>query len=205
MESNEMGLVLFISRGKDNENVAGFKQRTYQFLTKEPANSGILKRKFKKFVEKGEFLERSRFYYSVNKRDRNKTKRALLHYLIDHDDLDLGRLDNLAAGISAKPENKAENKWMLDLDIDFNADYDDYIKEQRKLNKLLKCVIQDSGDENIVDRIIDTPNGYHIIVKHGFDTRNILDKYPNLELKRDDFYLVDTGINETIKSEREEN
>lgn len=198
MESNEMGLVLFISRGKDNEDVVGFKQRTYQFLTKEPANSGILKKKFKKFVEKSEPLERSRFYYSVNKRDMNKTRKALLHYLIDHDKQDLSKLDNLAASISAKPENKAENKWMLDFDTGYCT------KEPCKLNKLIKCVIQDSGDENIVDRIIDTPNGYHIIIKHGFDTRNVLDKYPNLELKRDDFYLIDTGINETIKSEREE-
>ena len=36
-----------------------------------------------------------------------------------------------------------------------------------------------------------TPHGYAVIVKHGFDTRKLLEKWgKDVELKRDDMLLV---------------
>lgn len=189
METSKMGLVLFISRNKDNEHIKGFKQRTYQFLTTEPADSVILTVKFKEFVAKGKFYEISRFYYSVNKRDGVKVKKSLLHYLIDQDNVDLSKMDNIVAKIAAKAENKAENRWMLDFDIVDKQQVDDFIAE----------VIRDSGDKDIIDKVVNSLNGQHIILKHGFNTRNILTRYPNVELKRDGFYQVNSGINKVRK------
>lgn len=36
-----------------------------------------------------------------------------------------------------------------------------------------------------------TPNGYAVIVAHGFDTRELLANYPFVELKRDAMLCVD--------------
>ena len=35
-----------------------------------------------------------------------------------------------------------------------------------------------------------TPNGYAVVVERGFDSRDLLSKYPFVELKRDDMLCV---------------
>lgn len=47
---------------------------------------------------------------------------------------------------------------------------------------------------NLTDEEIEfseTVTGFAVVVKHGFDTRNLLKKWKNVELKRDDMLLVD--------------
>ena len=35
-----------------------------------------------------------------------------------------------------------------------------------------------------------TPNGYAVILEHGFDTRELLSKWKDVELKRDDMLCI---------------
>lgn len=42
----------------------------------------------------------------------------------------------------------------------------------------------DLASNNAVEYVKQTPNGYHVVVSHGFDTRDLYNKYPNLEVKR---------------------
>lgn len=113
---------------------------------------------------------RLRAYVSVNTRDTEKTKRALQHALID-DTIDLEKIESKLAGIASKPENSLTKKWLFDCDLepgkfeDFLVDLENYYKGSYEKYK--------------------TPNGFGVIVEHGFDTREILEKYKDVELKRD--------------------
>ena len=35
-----------------------------------------------------------------------------------------------------------------------------------------------------------TPNGYAVVLEHGFDTRELLSKWKDVELKRDDMLCI---------------
>lgn len=85
--------VQFVSRNKDNKDIEGFTQRHNVFLTREPQDSAKLMEKFKEFCAKGVPGETSRFYYSVNARDEEVTKRLLQKYIIEHPDCDICKLD----------------------------------------------------------------------------------------------------------------
>lgn len=180
----ELGLILFVSRNKDNFGLPDFKQRKYQFLTNKAPDDPKNMDKFQDFVSKGVNGELSRYYYSVNKRDSRKIQKDIIHYLIDNN-VNISKLDSLASRIAAKPENRSENKWLFDFDIGLIAEHG-----TPKLDHFIEDIFEMSGDRDILESISDTITGYHIIVKHGFDTRILLEKYPNIELKRDDMRLI---------------
>lgn len=178
----ELGLVLFISRKKDNSGLPGFKRREYQFLTNKAPDDPTIMDKFQDFVSNGVDRELSRYYYSVNKRNSDRVQKAIIHHLIDNS-VNISKLDSLASRIAAKSENRSENKWLFDFDLIAE-------KDDPKLDHFIKDISEMSGDCNILESISDTITGYHVIVKHGFDTRVLLEKYPNVELKRDDMQLI---------------
>lgn len=180
----ELHLVLFKSRNKDNKHLGKeYKQRSYQFLTTLDKDDPKLIQEFNNFVDKGMTLEVSRFYYSVNSRSEKKTKQALLHYLIDND-VDLSKIDNLTARLSSKPENRSSSKWLFDCDF----------KDENVLNELIENIKTLSSEEDIVEIVKPTPSGYHIVVKHGFDTRKLFAKAEELDLdvtlKKDEFLFM---------------
>lgn len=143
--------------------------------------------KFNDFVNKGLVGELSRLYISVNRRDDDKVHKGLLHYLIDHPDTDLSKIDSKIASIASKAENRAESKWLFDIDI---QDYDKVAEFIGDLGKYL--------DIKLISQPHKTINGWYTIVQHGFDTRELLNKWKqDVDLKRDDMKLLAYGKNKT--------
>lgn len=126
-------------------------------------------------------------YISVNRRDNDKVHKCLLHYLIDHPDTDLSKIDSKIASIASKTENRADSKWLFDIDI---QDYDKVAEFIGDLGKYL--------DIKLISQPHKTINGWHTIVQHGFDTRELMDKWnQDIDLKRDDMKLLAYGKNKT--------
>lgn len=175
-EDKELKVVLFTSRNKDNKDLSSFEKRSMVFLTSKDAYD--LQGLFRNFVEEGVVGELSRFYQSVNTRDNNKVRKALMHYLLDHEDFDMSKLDSKVASLAARSENRKQSKWLFDFDEELHL-LNDFVKEVR--GNLPSSV-------HVVPH--QTPNGYAVVVDRGFDTRELLEKWPNVELKRDDMLCV---------------
>ena len=100
-------------------------------------------------------------------------------------DVDLTNVESLTAKLAAKVENRAENKWLFDCDFNDSNMFESFLKD----------VKSQSNDPKIVETVKETKNGYHVVVKHGFDTRNLLETYPEVSLKRDRFLYIDSKEN----------
>lgn len=173
--------VLFVSRNKDNKWLNNsfykpFKPRTKSFVARvSPFDVSSLYDEFKAFVNAGTNGEISRLYVSANARDERKVHRVLMHELIDKPDFDMTKIDSKIASIAMKPVNRKTSHWLFDFDRDdFNLFYDFETDVSKQTNILAQKR---------------TMNGYVLVVSHGFDTREILQKYPMATLKRDAMIL----------------
>ena len=175
--TDNLRVALFVSRNKDNAHIEGFRERRVPFLTSK--NDRELMEDFKFFVEKGLSGETARLYRSVNRRDNDKIRKALLHYLIDNEDTDMSNLTGRIASIASLKENASEKKWLFDFDEKGEL-LDEFHKD------LDECLPKEVDCESYK-----TMNNYAVIVERGFDTRELLDKWKNVELKRDDLLLID--------------
>ena len=183
MERNVV--VLFKSRNKDNKNVQGFKERGRAFLwnkNKLPFN------RFKHFVDDGLPGEKCRLYVSVNARDVEKVKRELLVKLIEEPNYDLTKIDSLVASIAAKPRNRLENKWLFDVDIE-DENRRKLFLEDLAITFRVKMKVGELPDDMHFN-VVSTPHGIGVVVPHGFDTREFLDKWKDVTLKRDGMLFV---------------
>ncbi|MBO0467916.1 hypothetical protein JZO73_10275 [Enterococcus plantarum] len=173
-EDRQYYVAMFVSRNKDNDMVEGFKQRSRAFLTQK--TPGELLVDFKEFYERGVPNETCRFYISVNARKYSVIYKALQHQLIDQMNLNLTNIEKLIASLSMKNGTALTNKWLFDFDDD---------------KSLFKEFISDLSTEIDGEILkIETPNGYAAVVEHGFDTRELLKKWSNVELKRDAMLFV---------------
>lgn len=129
------------------------------------------------FVNKGLDGEMSRMYVSVNTRDEDKVKRELMHELFDNN-VDLVKMESKLASLAAKSKCASEKKWMFDFDSEDKSLLNEFVKELEVLSEKLKPVVYK------------TPNGYAVVVERGFDSRDLLNRYPFVELKRDDMLCV---------------
>lgn len=171
---------LIISQNKDNKDVLGFKERRRSFVTKE----GSLRpaREFKYFLREALPGETCRMYRSVNARDPEKVKQALLVHLITEPGASarLDQMDSTLASIAAKKECAAQKHWLFD----FNT------KDPEVVCAFTEDLNKYSGQADTT-AWFPTPNGYAVVVDHGFDTRELLAKYEDVvSLKRDDVRLV---------------
>lgn len=189
---SNLRVVLFVSRNKDNKKLEGFKERRVSFLTDKTVEG--LQEDFKNFVRGGSHQgEVSRFYISVNSRDGDKIRKGLIHYLVDHEELNMAQLERRVASIASLKENAKEKKWLFDFDED---------------NHLINDFVQDVRDNlpSSVEVIPHkTPNGYAVVVGRGFDTRKLLSKWKNVELKRDDMLCVDWRTKHLLDSYLDKN
>ena len=176
---SNLKVVLFVSRNKDNKELKGFKERRVSFLTDKEVSE--LRNDFDDFIKRGLPNEKSRFYISVNSRDGDKIRRGLIHYLVDHEDLNMAQLERRVASIASLKENAKEKKWLFDFD-----------EEPYHIHGFISDIYKIAPMDTEVT-LHDTPNGYAVIVSKGFDTRNLLSKWKNVELKRDDLLCVDWG------------
>lgn len=196
-----INVVLFVSRNKDNKDIENFKERRNAFVTTRDKHDFRLIEDFNAFVRKGQPNEMCRMYFSVNPRSNEKTQKALLHQLID-EQYNMATMPQRIAAIAAKKENAADSKhlkWLFDFDpvegenLDelvnaFVNDINHYHNNTRTKNNEKRPLINIDGYK--------TPNGYAIIVDQRFDTRELLQKWTNVELKRDDLLCAKWAYNE---------
>lgn len=193
MTKHNPKIALFISRNKDNKNVEGFKQRSQTFLTSKQYNSledrlDILK-DFDNFVDKGVIGETSRLYMSINERDSKKVNNKLIHYLIDHPEINPASIPSISVSLAQSVECALTKKWLFDFDSD---DYKNMLEFEEDIHKIIQ------GDKREIIHY-ETMNGYAVIVPHGFDTRYLLAKWNKeetiVEVKRDGMLLLDWNRN----------
>lgn len=182
--------VLFVSRNKDNRQVPGFKPRTLvrlqdldlytpdglQLLPDETLSEQV-QREFTEFMWRGVPGEMMRVYVSINPRDPEKTRFALIHRLLPPQPVDLPKLGGLVASTASKPENRLGNRWLLDWDA-------------KRLDPDFLQLLISLGLHPICRS---TPHGWAIIVEHGFDTR-LIDRSLPVTVRKDGMLCVGWGM-----------
>lgn len=180
MEVNHEGrpyhVVMFVSRNKDNYDVADFAQRTRTFLTQKTPDE--LEIDFNEFCERGVAKEMSRFYISVNARKSEIINKALQHYLIENPHANLTNMEKLIASLAMKQGTALTKKFLFDYD-------DDPVAIGAFLNEVKRAL----GDGSSI-QVQKTVNGYAVVTEHGFDTRHLLMIWNDVELKRDGMLFI---------------
>lgn len=189
----KLKVYLMTSRNKDNQDIEGFVPRRRAFLAYE--DHDYIEQKFHDFVFGGVPGEMCRLYESVNARDEEKVRKALLVKLISNDNIHIGRINTICAGVAAKKECAAEKRWLIDfdsLDEDLLAEVEEYIVQQMVADS--KRSRQGEIFEEAARCLVHhqrTPNGYAILVPWGFDSRGFAEKYKDVcTIKKDDFLCV---------------
>ena len=187
-QDKEVHVVLFVSRNKDNKDIPDFKERRMSFITTEDKFSDSLYEQFINFVNGGVKDELSRMYYSVNSRDSQKIHKDFIHFLIDNPDFNLCYAAPKLAGIAAKKENALSKKWMFDFDSEDKDKLEEFRKDIYEAYKKScdKIILEPKG----IIKTYKTPHGYAVVVSNGFDTRELLTKWSDVNLKRDDLLCV---------------
>ena len=115
----------------------------------------------------------------MNERDNKKTQKTLLHKLID-EEVNLASLPSIVAGVAAKKKNSAGKQWFFDFDSQDETLLAEFVADVERESS------QYQNSEPVQILTQKTVNGYTVIISHGFDTRNLLKKWSDVELKRDD-------------------
>lgn len=178
----DLYVYVFASRNKDNKDLENFKQRTLSFVSDKPLEQ--VKQEFDLFAEQGLDGEMSRLYMSLNPRRNKETLVALVQNLVEKLSTDFHmtshKLSNLLVSEASKAPAKT-NKWLFDFDYD----------SEQLLNEFVVDVKQyETEDKPLEVTTNKTPNGYAVVTSRGFDTRDLLAKWTNVENKRDGQLLV---------------
>lgn len=174
--------IFFSSRNKDNANLKSFTPRTHTFLSKYVNYTCTeldprIAHQFDEFVRQSVDGELSRWYISINPADPAKVNNSLMHYLIDHQDATPIQVQNKLISFANKPQNLAAHRWLLDCDT---SDH----------NRLLKILHWLENNKIPITQYKPTKSGYAIVTEHGFDTREFLKKFPEVENKKESDLLV---------------
>lgn len=194
---DKLNVVLFVSRNKDNKHLETFKERKVSFVTTKDFEE--IKSQFQVFVNEGQVGEFSRMYVSVNLRSNSKTFKALQHMMLDQE-FDLSTLPQKVASLAAKAENAYGDKqhWLFDFDPIEGQDIEVLLtKFVEDLHLAHETTQTKKGQKRppISVTLHKTPNGYAVVVNQRFDTRKLLQNYPNVELKRDAMLCYAWGYN----------
>lgn len=168
---------MFVSRNKDNVGLEGFKPRRAFKLCKTNKDFEDMIHEFEYFVASGVPNEVTRLYRSVNARDEEKLKRNFISRIIK-ENVPIEKYNAVLVSEAQKKECRSENKWLFDFD---SNDYEMLLSFIEDIKKYL-------NKEQI--HFSKTPNGFAIVVNQGFDTRELLEKYSFVTLKRDDFLFI---------------
>lgn len=195
---DKLNVVLFVSRNKDNKHLETFKERKVSFVTTKDFEE--IKSQFQVFVNEGQVGEFSSMYVSVNPRSNSKTFKALQHMMLDRE-FDLSTLPQKVASLAAKVENVYGDKqnWLFDFDPIEGQDVEVLMtKFVADLHIAHETTQTKKGQKRppISVTLHKTPNGYAVIVNQRFDTRQLLQQYPNVELKRDAMLCYAWGYND---------
>lgn len=181
---NDLRVVLFASRNKDNSHLDNFKERKRAFLA---WFSGMnipdwVEEEFQKFTNEGRYTELNRMYISINARDPEKVKKYLTIKLIENSEgVDLTRIEPIIAGSAARVENRRsdQKRWLFDWDKPWFS-----LEGQKKLESFMKDIEKAGGGEV---EVYPTPHGAAVISEHGFDNRELKQKWGEVATpKKDD-------------------
>ena len=192
-------VIVFMSRNKDNKHIPNFKERRNAFTVPNKSldtKDGriAVNRLFYNFIKDGKPGELSRLYMSVNKRSNEKTFITLQHEMLNGK-FNLATMPQKIASIAARKENAYDPKnffWLFDFDrIEGLTDdeFDDKIQEFVEDVKLT-CFLNTGINSDDLVLMRKTVTGAAVIVGNHFDTRELLKRWPNVTLKRDDLMLI---------------
>ena len=197
-------VIVFMSRNKDNKHIPNFKERRNAFTVPNKSldtkdGNIVINHLFRNFVKDGKPGELSRLYMSVNKRSNEKTFIALQHEMLNGK-FNLATMPQKIASIAARKENAHDPKnlfWLFDFDrIDGLSDneFDNKIQEFVEDVKLT-CFLNTGINSDDLVLMRKTVTGAAVIINNHFDTRELLKRWPNVTLKRDDLLCVTWATN----------
>ena len=169
---------LIRSRNKDNKDIPNFKERAKTILEYRENEDKVIE-VFKSFAAKGLPGEQTRLYRSVNSRNEEKIREELIIRLL-RDKPSMTHLNRTLASVAQQVQNRDESKWLFDFDVDDK--------------ELLGQFRTDLGLLGIYNDCHKTPHGYAVIAEHGFDTRELMEKWKDYDitLKKDELLFLDT-------------
>lgn len=186
----ELRVVLFTSRNKDNSHLDDFQERRKAFLSTK-SDEEIIEEFKDSFLRKSAPGELSRVYVSLNARDSKKIQKALIHFLLDAEDLNLASLPVKLAAISAQKENALEKKWFFDFDAPAEK-LPEFLEDVEKEIAATKAKQRDP--ESFHSEILEarpTVSGHAVVVSRPFDSSKLLEKWhADVSLKRDDLLFL---------------
>lgn len=93
------------------------------------------------------------------------------------------KLNRTLASVAQQIENRDESKWLFDFDVD------NYLYRTEFINDIVE--FSDIEEDDIES--FDTPYGFHIVVPHSFDTRELMEKWKDYDitLKKDELLFLD--------------
>ena len=141
IKTENLKVVLFTSRNKDNKHLEHFKQRSKTFLTTKDKDDKTLIDEFENWSEQGLYGETSRFYISVNSRDSDKINKAFVHYLLNNPQISPASYPQRVASVAAKKENASEFKWLFDFDEKKELSFAEEVEQslRKKFRKNIWC------------------------------------------------------------------
>lgn len=178
---SDLYVYLIRSRNKDNKDIPNFKERTETILEYRE-NEDKVTEVFKEFAAKGLPGEQTRLYRSVNSRNEEKIREELVIRLLK-DKPSMTQLNRTLVSVALQVQNRDESKWLFDFDVDDK--------------ELLGQFRTDLGLLGIHNDCHKTPHGYAVIAEHGFDTRELMEKWKDYDitLKKDELLFLDMITN----------
>lgn len=184
---SDLYVYMMCSRNKDNMDVLNFKERRKTIIEYKKNENDIIK-EFQLFAANGVPGEKARLYRSVNSRNEEKIREDLIVRLL-RDKPSMTQINRTLASVAQQVCNRDESKWLFDFDVDDEEKVEDFIDD----------IYFYSGLDN--HELHKTPHGYAIIVPHGFDTRELMEKWKDYDitLKKDDLLFLDMITNNSKK------
>ena len=176
---------LMRSRNKDNKGIPNFKQRDKTILEYKENEDKIIE-EFKSFATKGVSGEQTRLYRSVNSRNEEKIREEFTIRLL-RDKLSVTQLNRTLASVAQQVQNRDESKWLFDFDVDDAILVKGFMEDINHFSNIPLSYIEKHK----------TPHGYAIVVEHGFDTRELMEKWKgyDITLKKDELLFLDMITN----------
>jgi len=172
---------LIRSRNKDNKDIPNFKERAKTILEYKENEDKVIET-FKDFATKGLPGEQTRLYRSVNSRNEEKIREELIIRLL-RDKPSMTQLNRTLTSVAQQVQNRDESKWLFDFDVN----------DREIAANFLSDINHFSGIKLIDMEYHKTPHGYAIVVPHGFDTRELMEKWKDYDitLKKDELLFLD--------------
>lgn len=177
---------LIRSRNKDNKDIPNFKERAKTILEYKENEDKVIE-VFNDFATKGLPGEQTRLYRSVNSRNEEKIREELIIRLL-RDKPSMTQLNRTLASVAQQVQNRDESKWLFDFDIDDEKLADKFIHAIHSYSVIIPIKLIEKYK---------TPNGYAIIIPHGFDTRELMENWKDYDitLKKDELLFLDMITN----------